>query len=109
MNYIIVKTVANNIVEYGKVFDSKTEAVERAEILNQLAQKDGWNDIVRFSVLPCEVTPKKDKIKVEVKAELLGLIVYALQSGSDLSKVSAELAETIGLQLLADLISQLEK
>lgn len=47
---------------------------------------------------------------IEVKAELLGLIIHALQSsGGDLSKVSAELAETIGLQLLADLINQLEK
>ena len=49
-------------------------------------------------------------MQMEIKAELLGLIVYALQSSEgDLSKVSAELAETIGLQLLADLINQLEK
>ena len=50
------------------------------------------------------------QIEIKVKAELLGLIVHALQeSKGDLSKVSAELAETIGLQLLADLINQLEK
>lgn len=50
------------------------------------------------------------QITIEVKAELLGLIVHALQtSGGDMSKVSAELAETIGLQLLADLISQFGK
>lgn len=50
------------------------------------------------------------EIEVEVKAELLGLIVHALQaSEGDLSKVSGELAETIGLQLLADLISQFGK
>lgn len=49
-------------------------------------------------------------MQIEVKAELLGLITYALQaSEGDLSKVSGELAETIGLQLLADLISQFEK
>lgn len=108
--YIVVKTVANNIVEYGKAFDNKIEAVEQAERLNQLAKEDGWPDLVRFSVLSCEVTSKKSIVRVEVKAKLLGLIAHALQtSGGDSNKVSAELAETIGLQLLADLISQLEK
>ena len=49
------------------------------------------------------------QIEIEVKAELLGLIVHALQSsGGDISKVSTEMAETIGLQLLADLISQMK-
>lgn len=50
------------------------------------------------------------QIQIKVKAELLGLIVHALQSSEgDLNKVSAELAETIGVQLLADLISQFGK
>lgn len=50
------------------------------------------------------------QITIEVKAELLGLIVHALQaSEGDLNKVSGELAETIGLQLLADIINQFEK
>lgn len=50
------------------------------------------------------------QIQIEVKAELLGLIIHALQSSEgDLSKVSAELAETIGLQLLADIVNQIEK
>lgn len=49
-------------------------------------------------------------MQIEIKAELLGLIIHALQSSEgNLAKVSAELAETIGLQLLADLISQFEK
>ena len=49
-------------------------------------------------------------MQIEVKAELLGLIVHALQSSKgDLSKVSAELAETIGLQLLVDIVNQFEK
>ena len=50
------------------------------------------------------------QITIEVKAELLGLVVHALQaSEGDLSKVSAELAETIGLQLLVDIVNQLKK
>lgn len=50
------------------------------------------------------------QIQIQVQSELLGLVIHALQSsGGDLSKVSAELAETIGLQLLADLINQFEK
>lgn len=50
------------------------------------------------------------QIEIQVQKELLGLVVHALQaSEGDLSKVSTELAETIGLQLLADLISQFEK
>lgn len=50
------------------------------------------------------------QIEIKVKAELLGLIIHALQaSEGDLSKVSAELAETIGLQLLADIVNQIEK
>lgn len=49
-------------------------------------------------------------MQITIEKELLGLIAYALQtSAGDLNKVSAELAETIGLQLLADLINQLEK
>ena len=50
------------------------------------------------------------QIQIQVQKELLGLITYALQaSGGDMSKVSAELAETIGLQLLADIVNQIEK
>lgn len=50
------------------------------------------------------------QIQIQVQKELLGLITYALQtSEGDLNKVSTELVGTIGLQLLADLISQLEK
>ena len=50
------------------------------------------------------------QIQIQIQKELLGLITYALQtSKGDLNKVSAELAETIGLQLLDDLINQFEK
>lgn len=50
------------------------------------------------------------QIQIQVQKELLGLIVHALQSSKgDLSKVSAELAETIGLQLLADIVNQIEE
>ena len=50
------------------------------------------------------------QIQIQVQKELLGLVVHALQtSGGDMSKVSAELAETIGLQLLADIVNQIEK
>lgn len=49
-------------------------------------------------------------MQITIAKELLGLITYALQSSEgDLSKVSAELAETIGLQLLADIVNQIEK
>ena len=49
-------------------------------------------------------------MQITIAKELLGLITYALQaSEGDLSKVSAELAETIGLQLLADIVNQIEK
>lgn len=49
-------------------------------------------------------------MRITIEKELLGLIAYALQtSEGDIAKVSAELAETIGLQLLANLINQLEK
>ena len=49
-------------------------------------------------------------MQITIAKELLGLITYALQtSKGDLNKVSAELAETIGLQLLVDIVNQLEK
>lgn len=47
-------------------------------------------------------------MQITIAKELLGLIMYALQaSEGNLNKVSAELAETIGLQLLADIVNQL--
>lgn len=58
MQYMVVKTVANNIVEYGKAFDNESDAIEQAEKLNDSARENGWADTVRFSVLPCVVTPK---------------------------------------------------
>ena len=49
-------------------------------------------------------------MQITIEKGLLGLIAYALQTSNGyLNKVSAELADTIGLQLLADLINQLEK
>ena len=64
-----------------------------------------WNWLINYQLLS-----EVDTMQIEIKAALLGLIVHALQSSEgNLAKVSAELAETIGLQLLADLISQFEK
>ena len=53
MKYLIVKIhTNNNSIEYGKMFDSETDAIEQAAKLNESARKNDWADIVRFTVLP---------------------------------------------------------
>ena len=61
MKYIIVKVIVkveSYGIEYGKMFDSETDAIEQAAKLNESARKNDWADLVQFAVLPCEVTPK---------------------------------------------------
>ena len=61
MKYIIVKVIVkveSYGIEYGKMFDSETDAIEQVAKLNESARKNGFDDIVQFAVLPCVVTPK---------------------------------------------------
>lgn len=79
--YIVVKTVFNNIVEYGKMFDSETDAIEQAEKLNQRAKENDWAD-VRFSVLPCEVTPKGGRMMQYIVVKVIVQIAsYDIEYG----------------------------
>ena len=58
MKYLIAKIyMGNNAIEYGKVFDSETEATEQAIMLNETAEENGF-DTVQFMVLPCVTMPK---------------------------------------------------
>lgn len=55
MKYIIIKVIIkleSYDIEYGKMFDSETDAIEQAAKMNELARKNDWADIVQFAVLP---------------------------------------------------------